>query len=232
MITIGYTYSGKHFSLAPYNTNQEKQLLLIELMGVEDKLNTALRILGQDDETINSLSEQEKIAMVYKYRTISIGDEVSLRYKCVHCETPNEKGIDINDLVTSSNITNENIIDVFKPVTEENIHEFINADIDEMDLDEYETIADEIRNSVTRFNFIRPDDCIKCKKTNYINIENDALKYISEDTIMSLYQIYNDLTFFGKYTKQDIDTLIPFERSILISLLNKTREELNKNNGR
>jgi hypothetical protein len=51
---------------------------------------------------------------------------------------------------------------------------------------------------------------------------------MSEDSLMSIYQTYNDLTFFGKYTKQDIDTLYPFERTILISLLNKTREDMTK----
>jgi hypothetical protein len=228
MLNIKYKYSGKIFNLKPYTTKQEKDILLLDLLGSDDAINSALRIVGASDDVINSLSEKEKIALLYKYRSISIGDEIPLGYKCKHCNTPNETNLDINNLVTDSNITNDKIVDKFKDVTDDNIHEFINVDIDELDLDEYESIFDEVKQSITQFNFMRKNNCIKCKQPNNINIENTVMNYMSEDTLMSMYQTYNDLTFFGKYTKQDIDTLYPFERSILIGLLNKTREELNK----
>lgn len=228
MLKVSYEYSGKSFDIAPYNTNQEKQILLLELLGSKDQINTALSIVGVSDDVIQSLTEKEKVAMLYKYRTVSIGDEIPLGYKCKHCQTPNEIGLDINDLVTSSNITNDKIQDQFKEVTDDNLQDFLTVDIDDLELDEYESIKNEVKTSCTQFNLIREHECIQCHKPNYINIEDDVIKYMSEDTIMSMYQTYNDLTFFGKYTKQDIDTLIPFERTILIGLLNKTREELNK----
>lgn len=228
MLKIKYEYSGKEFMLEPYTTDQEKQILLLELLGGDDEINASLSICGVSDEIIASLSEQEKIAMLYKFRSISIGDEIPLGYKCRHCDTPNEIGLDVGDLVTSNNITNDKIVDKFKKVTDDNLEEFISIDIDDMDLDEFENIFDEVKRSVTKFNFIREHNCIKCKKPNYIDIEPDVVQYMSEDTLMSMYQTYNDLSFFGKYTKQDIDSMIPFERTILIGLLNKTREELNK----
>ena len=51
---------------------------------------------------------------------------------------------------------------------------------------------------------------------------------MSEDSAASMYQTYNDFVFHGKYSKLDIDSMYPFERTILISLLNKTIEEMNK----
>lgn len=228
MIKIEYKYSGKKFDLSPYNSDQEKQILLLELLGSENQINAALSVIGVDESVIESLSEKEKIAMLYKYRSISIGDEIQLSYKCIHCQTPNETGVDINDLVSDNNITNDKIVDQFKDVTDETLHEFLNVNIDDLDLDEFEVILNEVQNSVTKFNFVRESACIKCRQPNYIDIEDDVIKYMSEDTLMSIYQTYNDLTFFGKYTKQDIDSLFPFERTILIGLLNKTREELNK----
>lgn len=228
MIKIEYKYSGKEFVISPYNTDQEKQILLLEMLGSEDQIDGALRIINVEDSVIESLSEKEKIAMLFKYRTISIGDEIPVGYKCIQCKTPNEVGLDINDLITDSNITNDKIKDQFKEVTQDNLSEFLNCDVDDLDLDEFETIFDEVKNSITKFNFVRTSNCIKCKQPNYIDIEKDVVKYMSEDTLMSIYQTYNDLTFFGKYTKQDIDSLFPFERTILIGLLNKTREELNK----
>jgi hypothetical protein len=51
---------------------------------------------------------------------------------------------------------------------------------------------------------------------------------MSEETLSSIYKLYNDFVYGSKYTKQDIDTMYPFERQILISLLNKTNEENKK----
>ena len=43
---------------------------------------------------------------------------------------------------------------------------------------------------------------------------------------MSIYRTYNDMCMFGNYNKKDIDSLYPFERTILIGLINKTREDM------
>ena len=225
---ISYEYSGKKFILKPFNTDQEKQILLLELLGCDSPKEEALSICGIEDSVIESLSEKEKIAMLFKFRSISIGDEIPLGYKCKHCDTPNEVSLNIDGLVQDSNITNDKIVDQYKEVDEDNLNEFLSIDVDELDLDEFETILNEVESSITKFNFVRESACIKCREINYIDIEDDVISYMSEDTLMSLYQTYNDLTFFGKYTKQDIDSFLPFERSILIGLHNKTREELNK----
>jgi hypothetical protein len=37
---------------------------------------------------------------------------------------------------------------------------------------------------------------------------------------------------FGKYNKRDVDSLYPFERTILIGLINKTREEIKQGVGK
>lgn len=225
---IKYEYSGKSFNLTPYNTAQEKEIMMLELLGCEDQINEALSILGVDSDIIESLSEKEKRAMLFKFRTISIGDTIPIKYKCRECKAPNETGLSIDGIVKTNNITNDKIVDAFDDVTEDNIQDFVNVDIDDLDLDEYEKIFKEVKESCTKFEFIRKSTCLKCGAKNNINVEDDVISYMSEDTIMSIYQTYNDLVFHGKYTKQDIDTLLPFERTILIGLLNKTREELSK----
>jgi len=99
-----------------------------------------------------------------------------------------------------------------------------------MNIDEFELIFEEIKTSITKFNFNRPVQCQHCSNTNYIDINNEqfCINALSEDTLISLYQTYSDLVFFGKYTLHDVDSMFPFERSILINILNKTREELTK----
>lgn len=228
MLSINYEYSNKSFEIEPYTTAQEREILLLDLLGSTDKINAALKILKVSNETLASLSDDEKLAMLLKFRSVSIGDEIPIKYKCKHCDIPNEVGLNIDGLVTDSDIKNPIITDQFKEVTENNLGDFLSIDIDELDLDEYDTILDEVQNSVTKFNFTRINNCIKCREPNYINVKENVMDYMSEDSLTSMYQTYNDLSFFGKYTKQDIDTLYPFERVILIGLLNKTREELNK----
>lgn len=229
MITVPYEYSGKKFQIAPYNTSQEKELLLMAMIS-EPTLDGALRVCGIADNIINDLSENEKIALLYKFRMISVGDDLNLKFTCKHCGTSSDNIVNITGIIEESTITNPLITDRFKHVTEDNFQEFISCNVDDLELDEYEELFEETKNTITKFNFKRPIICQKCKKENFVGIGNPefVIDNLSEDTIMSLYQTYNDLTYFGKYTKQDIDTLYPFERTILISLLNKTREDLNK----
>ena len=52
------------------------------------------------------------------------------------------------------------------------------------------------------------------------------IEIMSDDTLMSLYKSYNFLIYFGHHTKEGVDSMYPFERSIFIGLLNKTKEDL------
>ena len=101
-------------------------------------------------------------------------------------------------------------------------------ELENLDLDEYENLLKDVENSQIKYNFTKSCKCIKCKKDNIFDISN--IKYIleslSEDTIMSIYRTYNDMCMFGNYNKKDIDSLYPFERTILIGLINKTREDM------
>jgi hypothetical protein len=229
MITVTHNYGDKKFNLEPYNTAQEKELLLLSMIS-EPSLDNALSICGVNNETIKSLSESEKIVMLYKYRTISIGDEINLKFKCKYCDSGNENFINVSGIMEEGNISNELITDRYKDLNEDNFQDFVNKDGDELELDEYEELYDEVLRTCTTFDFRKPIICQKCGKTNFVDIDSPefVIDNMSEDDMMSLYQTYNNLVFFGKYTKQDVDSLYPFERSIVISILTKTREELNK----
>lgn len=229
MIKAKYSYSNKIFELTPFKTIQEKDLLLLTLL-TEPTIDNALRICNVNEDIINSITEDEKYAMLYKLRELSVGDEINLKFKCNYCNGGNENTLSISNIVTNSKIENSKIIDNYKELTEDNFQDFVNINIDELDIDEYENLFEETKNSITMFNFTKPIICQQCGKQNLIKINRPefAIDNMSEDSLISLYQTYNDLIFFGKYTKQDIDSLYPFERTILIGLLNKTREDLNK----
>lgn len=228
---IFHEYSNKKFTLQPYNTSTEKDILLLSAMG-EPTLDDILDLCNISDEIVSTLTTEEKMALLMKLREISVGSDINLKFECKHCNSGNENAIMLSDIIQESNITNSKIIDKFKTPNDENINDFINTDIniEELDLFEYEVLIKEIREQITKFNFKKPIICQKCKGINHIRIDNKEfiIENMSEDSLKSLYQIYNDMMFFGSYTKQDIDSLYPFERMILVSLLNKTREDQNK----
>ena len=87
-----------------------------------------------------------------------------------------------------------------------------------------------VKKNVTTFSMIKESKCMNCQHTHYFDVSGKdyVINSLSEDTIMSLYQTISDLVFFGKDTKIDIDSMIPFERSLFVGILNKIREELNK----
>ena len=223
-------YSGKKISLTPYNTEIEKDILLYLSISDDFNIDGCLDILKDYiDYDISTLTISEKKVLLYKLRSISIGEEINIKFKC-KCGRVNEQSTNISELVSSNNLSNKLIKDRFKILTDDNFQDFINIDINELDLNEYDKLYNETKNSITKFNFNKSNKCFSCKEPYNYKIDNIPfiLDNMSEDSLMSIYQTISNLVFFSHYTKADVDNMIPFERSILISILNKTKEELDK----
>ena len=229
MYQYPFQLNSKKILIKPYTTETEKDLLIMSSFEIYD-MDEILRVLGLEKNLIKELTLNEKKVLLYKYREISIGDEITMKFKCSHCKQPNEGIIDCKIF-----IENEEINHKYKQLDEipndENLHLFVNMskeELENLDLDEYENLLKDVENSQIKYNFTKSCKCIKCKKDNVFDISN--IKYIleslSEDTIMSIYRTYNDMCMFGNYNKKDIDSLYPFERTILIGLINKTREDM------
>ena len=229
MYQYPFQLNSKKILIKPYTTETEKDLLIMSSFEIYD-IDEILRVLGLEENSIKELTVNEKKVLLYKYREISIGDEITMKFKCSHCKQPNEGIIDCKIF-----IENEEINHKYKQLDEipndENLHLFVNMtkeELENLDLDEYENLLKDVENSQIKYNFTKSCKCIKCKKDNIFDISN--IKYIleslSEDTIMSIYRTYNDMCMFGNYNKKDIDSLYPFERTILIGLINKTREDM------
>ena len=229
MYQYPFQLNSKKILIKPYTTETEKDLLIMSSFEIYD-MDEILRVLGLEENLIKELTMNEKKVLLYKYREISIGDEITMKFKCSHCKQPNEGIIDCKIF-----IENEEINHKYKQLDEipndENLHLFVNMteeELENLDLDEYENLLKDVENSQIKYNFTKSCKCIKCKKDNIFDISN--IKYIleslSEDTIMSIYRTYNDMCMFGNYNKKDIHSLYPFERIILIGLINKTREDM------
>ena len=69
-----------------------------------------------------------------------------------------------------------------------------------------------------------------CRTSNFFNIGSPKyiIEQLSDHTLMTLYKTYNNMMMFGNLTKTDIDNMYPFERTIFIGLITKTKEDMTK----
>jgi hypothetical protein len=225
---IKFTYGPKTYYLEPYTTAQEKELILIQAytdaVDVEN-LDDALRICKFEGD-IRSLTLQEKILLLWKYREISISDKIEVKFHCPHCGSLCENSINISNLYTPALEPSETVYDNMDETGEVNIS-------DDADLDDYINASKDIVKHIGHYNFVKSCKCLKCKKDININLSDPkfVLDNMSDKSLQGMYSQYNTLVYFGHYTKLDIDSMYPFERDVLSGILEKTLKDLNKAKG-
>lgn len=232
---VPFEINEKKFLVSPYNTFKEKELLLSSSFGVEDP-DKILEILGFQDMNpgaVDSLSEDEKKVIIYKFREISLGDEIEVKFICDNCGQGNDGVLEASEFVIPGERSDPEIKKTSRPFSEENMGWYVGMtqeELDDMDIDEYENLRTKIEKNQTKISFVKSCKCLMCKASK--NFDLSSPKYIieilSDDSLMTLYKSYNFMIYFGHYSKEDIDNMYPFERSIFIGLLNKTKEDLSK----
>lgn len=228
---IPFKLGDKEFLLKPYTTAQEKEILLLSSFSVDD-FDRIFEILDfKYDGDLNDLSEDEKKVLLYKFRDISVGDEVDIKFVCEHCKASNENKIEATNFVVSNIRDDDFILKKNIPITDETLQEFVpTINVDDLDLQEFEELKQKVKDNQISFNFIKSTKCLKCKTPKIFDMSGKKyiIEILSEDTLMTLYKTYNYMIYFGHYTKTDIDNMMPFERTILTGLLSKTKEDLTK----
>ncbi len=222
---IPFKLGDKTFYLNQYTTFQEKEILLLDGFDIHT-CEAVFDILNFSD--YKDLSQAEKKIILFKFREISLGDDVQIQFICEKCKLHNDSILEASDFIKPAIRNDSDIKKIIRNVTDYNLHEYCDIDIDDLDIKEYEELKQRIKDNQLQVNFIKTTKCIKCQTEK--NFDLSSMKYIieimSDDNLMSLYKSYNNLVFFGKYSKLDIDSMYPFERTILIGLLNKTQEDL------
>lgn len=246
----GSKYGSKDINIEQYNTKQEKDILIMLMQTINhvhfNILDEAMKILNYEDELIKTLTDYEKRIILLKCRELSVGDDISFNFKCNSCNSVNNSIARVDDFFTNNVYTNrgplkfkkfkivESYIDLDREDT--NIETYLkNLDgspvdedvLDNMDSMEYENIYDEIKNNTIKFKSKITGICSSCRNKIPINLSDRLIvENMSEDSIQSIYKTYSDLIYFGSYSKKDIDSLIPFERTIFVGMLNATKKEL------
>lgn len=219
--------NGKTFLISPYTTYQEKKILLSSSFDIQD-FDRIFEILDFTSE--HELTDDEKKVILYKFREVSLGDEIDIKFTCDNCGQGNDGVLEANTFAKPGKRNDPDIKKMQGKVTEDNMQDYVDFDVDELDIDEYEALKQRIIDNQTTISFIKECRCLKCGTFKKFDLSSPKyiVEIMSDDTLMTLYQSYNFMVFFGKYSKSDIDKMYPFERSIFIGLLNKTKEDLNK----
>ena len=226
---FGYT-----IKIEPYTVAQEKELLFLETYYPEfddDILDAALDILKVDSKLYSKLSHDEKVILLYKYREVSVDEKFAIQCVCPSCKMPIETEINITNIVKKAELKSDFVRDLKRlPENEEDFQNNFLINYEDLDIDTYENIYENISKYQTTNNFIRKFKCLSCSHESYINLNSNkmVISSLSESSIESIYNFYENLIFTGKWSKKDIDSLLPFERVIFSSLYNESVKKHNE----
>ncbi len=218
---------------------QEKNILLKLELQPNTTLDEVLDILSDNiigyDE---SFSYIEKKLVLLMLRSYSISEKVTINFKCPHCNRVNDQSITINDIIKEPSQQSVDIKGVEYKVkfcvdelTQENLHAFTHHsedEIDELSNKDFEVLFNFINDNRYMLDFTYVCKCFSCKESvvQCFDDEQFILKSLSEDDVMSLYNTVNDLVFHGRYSKYDVDNMLPFERNIFLGLVLETINKL------
>ena len=251
MKTISFEYSinGKKFILYPYNTEQEKNLLLMSELNSEFSLDSLFRILKDniEVENISDLTNKEKVYILLKLREHSVGEQINVTLTCTECKKKFESSIDIQkikvneqkEIIINNTVYKSNdIIDYSDFVTYENMHLFLKTSLspevfeetlDDMSSRDQKSLKDFISENKNVIDFEATCKCTFCKASNKTSFYNHkfVISAMSEDSIINIYKTINFLVYSGHYTKSDVENMIPFERNIYLGLVTENIEKQN-----
>lgn len=224
-----YQIGDKKFVLKPYNTRKEKEILWIQADDKPDdeKLSDILELCGINP---SGLSLDEKLALVYKLRTLSLGDDITLKYACSQCHLHTDGVGNIGEIVVNPTKTDKRFKNpnrIWNP--KEAILWFSDEVLDE-DLDTFDELCKIAPEYGTQFNYEIEVKCLMCGKKRKVNLRDPKLciDLLSDTTIKSLYEQYLFLTIYSHNTIKDVDKMLPFERKFYSQMLDKHLKDTHK----
>lgn len=227
---VKYKINSHEVFLEPYNSKKEKDLLILKTYEIFD-LDEYLTLLGFyeiNDIKKTDLTNNEKRIIIWKIRAISVGNEVDIRFTCNKCKYPNET-FTKTEFFNAAELNDPDIKKLAYEVNDDSLHLFCDLtqdEIDDLDVLEYDELFERIYKNQNSFNFNSKVKCFNCGFEHYTEITDDfMLDVLSDETLETIYNTYSHLVNVGNYSKLDIDSMYPFERTIFVSLLHKLKGE-------
>lgn len=218
-------YNDRRIEITAYKVSKERDLLLISSSDTVD-IDVYLRELEANIKSnilIYDLSPEEKLHILYKLRSISVGNILKLKNKC-SCGVNFNSEFDLNMLITVGNIEHSDLKNTYS----QNIEDYFKKDVNSYDLLDYEFLESYIQENQTTFNFKKSVKCPSCETDLSVDLSDSSIWTLcfSENDIMGLYQSLVRLSYSARLGLGVMD-LYPFERGIFIDLVNQEIEDLN-----
>jgi len=220
-------YSNRDFFITAYTTEQEKNILLYLSVNDIPQIDDIFEIIKDNVHPLYNFSHKEKFLILILLRSISVGETYELKMKCNNCKKKFEFTSELSKIIQDSSLDKTFNGYEINDVISDDINDFVNFDTGEMDIDEYDELQDYINTHKVRFNLSTETICPYCETVNEVKFSEELiLDNLSEDTIEFIYKTISSMIYYGNFSKKDIDSMFPFERSIYLGLLNT---EIKKN---
>ncbi len=196
-------------NLRKYTSGQERNALLID----EDKpLEDVLSELSD----VKIEREGETSYFILKLREISVSDVVEMLVTCQECQTLNEKQIKISEFINDEEykFKGETLPRGFFTEPEEVIN---TDDLENLSWNDYTDLENLIRDQTVSMFRPATRSCRKCN--NELNFFLNPRDAFSKSSIKSIFQEYTDISMYSHNGKLDIDSMYPFERAVMLSLI-------------
>ena len=231
-LNIKVLLSDEAYFIKPFNTSAEKDILIMRSFDIDD-VNQYLRRLGFENP--QDLGENDKKVLLWKFREVSHGEEIDIRFKCKGCNSVNETSIKTSNFVIESQINDSDVKKLDKEVNDENLSLFLyitEEDLNNLDLIDYENLMKRVKDNQHRYDFTKIKKCMMCGQEHFFNLGGTEyiLNSLSDETLETIYKTYVNLTYHGKLTKHDIDSMYPFERTLFTGLLHSIKDKENSGN--
>lgn len=222
-------YNDRKIIISSYNVAIERDLVLMAASEENIDPDVYLRVLEhliRSNKNIYKLYKQEKIFLLYKLRSTSVGNILKLNSKC-ECGFKFSTEFDLNKIIEVHNIENPELKNIYSLNTED----YFKKDIDDYSFEDYDSLEEYIEENRTKFDFVKTVNCPSCQAKLIVDLASPEIftQMFSENDIMTLYQSIIRLSFNAKMSLDGImNTLYPFERGIFADLVNEEIEEINK----
>jgi len=221
---------GTEYNIEPWTTRDEMAYLLY---GDGASIRDIYKLLVKITPTPLKLTDEDMLFILYKTYVNSVGGDFTVQYKCSECSQPNENTINIDPFIKY------NTEEVFYQDGEYKINVGDNTVYhNDVQLD-----SDEARYYIEEMDFLSAQEmdklcadglsilcempCIKCQHIDIKDCYNFYKADLSKSSIGNVYQQAQEFTYYGKFALQDVYNMLPFEREIYFSLIEKAREEEN-----
>lgn len=223
-----FKLGNKTLLVKPYTT--ELELDVLETLKFNDFEEEDLEplvdyFLEKTVKKVPNLSKLEKILTIWFIRMITIGDEISIVFKCKNCGKTQNKVINLSDFINIPTLYSE---DVKPKILSENEFALLNKDdeLDEdMDIETYQNI------NLFDYYFIYKEkimfNCGYCNFESFTNLitYKSCLSFLSEESFESLTSWLHILVYSDNLTRSDILNMTPIERMIEISYFKEQTKE-------